>query len=211
MAKESRLWSYSAGKRGASRVRVYERTPGGPIQIEWTLNGKREQRSLQYEVGGKVFDKRDAMRLADRAARRLGQDHNRQMHQILFAVSPQRTIGELLTRMHAARGKKWSGTYAKDQERYRLFWCLHLGADCRLVTVSPAVVEDVVSRQLPKRRPGTRNHYRRYLVEAFKYAETKLKWLDPQHNLSGVDYEAPASEAPSYSRAEVPRLLAGAS
>lgn len=203
------LWSYRTGKRGASVVRVYERKAGGALQVEWYIEGQRYQRSLQYVTGAKVYEKRDAVRIAERMSRRLEQGHNHRVHEVLYGVSPQRTLGDLLARLHAAREKKWSGTYAKDQKRYRMFWVMKLGKDTRLVNVSPAVVEDVVSKNLSHRRPATRNHYRRYLVEAFAYAETKLKWLDPRHNLSAVDYEERDSQGHAYSRDEVPRLLAG--
>ena len=210
MAK-AKLWSFTAGRRGVNRVRVYERYAGSPIQVEWYLGGQRYQRSLEHETGYKIHDHRDAMRLADRLARRLEQSRNAKMRQHLFGTSPHRTMAQLLVRLHTDREDGWSAMYVSDQSRYRRFWLDKLGEGTVLATVSAAMVESVARREAKAREWSPRSHGAalRYIVDAFYYAERKLKWLTPQHNLSAVSIPSPKSRGRSYSLVEVKKLLAG--
>lgn len=61
-------WSYYTGVRGESRVRVYERYPGGPLQVDAT--GLPRQ-ALQKAFGVPVVDKTIAVVFAHRLSDRL--------------------------------------------------------------------------------------------------------------------------------------------
>jgi hypothetical protein len=208
-AAVGKLWSYITGKKGTSRVRVYERYDDSPLHVEWYLDGQRYQRSLKTETGQTIRDKRDAKRIADEMADALERSHRSAARRRLWGVAPGKTVGQLLNAMHEARAHKWSDTYTRDQDRFRRFWTEKLGADTPIVEVSEPLVERALWDELDERRPATRNRYRRYIVDAFGYAQRKLKWIEERHNLSAVDFEDPKSRKLDYSQDEVTRLLEG--
>ena len=69
------LWSYTTGKKRVNRVRVYERRPESPLNIEWWANGRRHQRSLTTVVGLTVMDKNKAVMFANYFAERMVNGH----------------------------------------------------------------------------------------------------------------------------------------
>lgn len=202
-------WSFICGKRGASRVRVYERWPGSPLQIEWTLHGRRYQRSLKYETGHTIHSKDDAIAIAKRTSDRLEQAHVQQYRAAQFGPSPARTLAELLTRLHADRAGEWSHDHARHQEQYRKLWLQRIGKAARLVAISPAMVETVAKKEAKDRGWSSRSHqaFLRYLVDAFQYAERKLKWIEPRNNLSAVEIPEAKSKGKPYSLDEMRALL----
>jgi len=201
------LWSLSVGEVGASRVRIYERRAGGPIQIEWSLDKQRHQRSLRYHTGLRVYDRRDATRIAETMSRKLATGHRERIVEAMTGTPQSRGVGELLEKLHSARESTWKETYLRDQVRFRKFWLDELGVDTALTKVTAAVVEDIVARNLSKRAAATRNRYKRYIVDAFTFGQLKLKWITEHYNLSAVDFEDPKSKGVSYTRAEMQALL----
>lgn len=202
-----KLWSHITGKKGTSRVRVYERYADSPLHVEWYLGGQRYQRSLKTETGETIRDKRDAMRIAEAMADALEKNYRSSVRQKLWGVAPGKTVGQLLGAMHKARGPRWSESHRKGQDRFRKFWADKLGADTPLTQVTEPMIESALGEALSDRRPGTRNRYRRYIVDAFTYAQKKLKWIEERHNLSSVDFEDPQSKGRAYTEEEVGRLL----
>lgn len=203
------LWSFICGKRGASRVRVYERWPGSPLQIEWYLHGRRFQRSLKYETGATIYDKDDAVRIAKRTSDRLERLHVEQYRASEFTPTQRRNLGQLLGRLHDDKQDEWSKGHASDQERYAKLWAKRLGKTAPLTSITPAMVEQVAKAEAAERKwsPRSRQAFLRYIVDAFSYAETKLKWIDAKHNLAGVTIPAAKSKGKAYTPDEVRKLL----
>lgn len=203
------LWRYITGNRGVSRVRVYERRPDAPLQIEWYENGRRRQRSLRSFTGKVIRDTKIATRIADEFSDQLEQDYNRGVRRHLWGIGEPKSLGKLLERLHDDRGSRWSKSHERDQDRYREWWEMKLGTDVVLTDVNDAMVETVVRREGKDREwsPRTEGAYLRYIVDAFYYAERKLKWIEPRHNLSSVDIPAPRPKGKPYSKAEVGKLL----
>lgn len=203
------LWSFIVGDKGVSRVRVYERYPGSPLQIEWYLHGRRYQRSLKYETGAIIRDKDDAIRIAKRTSDKLEQTHNQAYRSAQFAPTPARTLAELLTRLHDDRKGDWSKDHARHQERYRKLWLQKIGKDARLVTITPALVATVAKKQTKARKWSARSQqaFLRYLLDAFSYAEHMLKWIEPRNNLSAVTMPWVHSKGKAYSPDEMAALL----
>ena len=69
-----KLWSYSTGKRGENKVRVYERYKGSRLYIEWYADGQRWQRSLKIFTGRPVTHKGDAIAIAHQLAEQITED-----------------------------------------------------------------------------------------------------------------------------------------
>ena len=181
-------------------MRVYERSVSPVLYIEWHWRGRRVQRSLKTETGHPVTDKQLAKDIAHEVARKLKADHNQAARLRVLGVTGQRTLGELLTRLHAVRS--WRD--AAGQERFRRFWLEELGKDTPIAEVSPAMVEAAGD---PAWSARTLRHYRSYLVAAYNFAEHKLKWIGPAENLSAVDMPSVRSKARAYTLAEVRKLL----
>lgn len=206
-----KLWSYNTGTRGVSAVRVYERRPNGPLQVEWYRDGQRFQRSLRTVTGEVVLDRRLARAIADRMSAALERGHAKRMNEVLFGVNPNRTLGQLFGQLHAQREKRWSKSYTRDQKRYRNWWLDKLGGTIRLVEVTAGMVEAVVGQEAKASgwSERTQGAYLRYIIDAFYYAERKLKWIEQRHNLSNVDIPTPTRRALSYGKPEIPKLLRG--
>lgn len=180
-------------------MRVYERSVSPVLYVEWHYLGERHQRSLKTHTGHPVTDRKLAKRIAEEMAQRLKQDHNRAASRAVFGETGTRTLGELLARLHA--GRTWKD--AKGPERFRRFWLDALGEDTPLSEVTPAVVEAVRGEWTP----ATLRHYRSYIVGAFYFAETKLKWIDARGNLSAVDMPRRTGRGNAYTLDEVKKLL----
>lgn len=209
LARPKRLWRYTTGIKGVSRVSVYERRDGASLYIEWWDTDGRHQESLRSFTGQPVTDRDLAMEIADDVAVAQERKRNAIASGVWRGYSPQRTVGELLDSMHAERGPGWSDTYTKDQDRFRAFWTGRLGAGAKLVSVTPMLVERAV-RVVGEDRgwsARTRQSYLRYIVDAFAFAQTKLKWLNESQNLSAVTIPKPRGRAGSYTLVECRRLM----
>lgn len=63
----AKCWSYNAGEKGKSWVRVYEKQPGGTIYLEWREDGKRKRLCLKHR------DRAEAVAAAEKLAERFGE------------------------------------------------------------------------------------------------------------------------------------------
>ncbi|GMV07405.1 MAG: hypothetical protein AMXMBFR53_36800 [Gemmatimonadota bacterium] len=205
----AKYWSYSTGRKGISRVRVYERSVSPVLYIEWTWEGERIQRALQDVAKHPVTDKKLAMQIAQDASRRLERDHNRAAHAAVFgAPSPDKTVAELLTELHKIRGKRWSRQHARDQESKRRWWTGKAGK-LLVAGVTEAMVEALTADEAERRGWGAASlaRYRRYMAEAMTFAVDKLKWLPPHHKLTALDIPKATGKSRAYSMDEIRRLL----
>ena len=204
-----RYWRYSVGTKGVNRVTVYERATGATIYVEWLDGLGRHQKALRTVVGHPVTDRALATRIAKRMSEEQEAARNRDAAEAVFGFTPDRTLEELLERLQEDRGRTWSATYTKDQDRFRRFWLSKLGRDTQLGRISPALVERVVRDEGDRRDWSSRTQqaHLRYIVDASYYAQRKLKWIGELHNLSAVDIPAPKSESKAYSQAEIVKLL----
>lgn len=203
-------WRYSVGRKGVSRVTVFERHDASSIFVEWWDDDGRHKQALSTVTGHPITDRELAKKAADRMSRAQERKRNQQGAELLGLPS-ERSLKELLDTLHRNRGDEWSESYTRDQKRYREFWLDKLG-NARLMRVSAAVVERVVSQEAKKKgergwSPRTRGAVLRYLVDAFYYAERKLKWIEPRHNLSAVSIPAAKSKSEAYTLEEARRLV----
>lgn len=203
-------WSYSCGRKGVSRVRVYERSVSPSIYVEWMWQGQRRQRSLKSTTGHPVTDRRLAMQIAHEMSRNLERDHNRAARAAIFGQpGKDHTLAELLEKMHRIRGKMWSQQHARDQETKRRYWLDKLGNDTPLSAVTEGIVEAVTSDTAEDRDWSARSlqRHRLYIQEAYKFACEKLKWIEPRQMLTALDIPKANSTSKPYTLAEVRKLL----
>ena len=211
MAKRP-TWRFSCGIKGVNRVCVYERVGRPCLNIEWwDGDGQRMQRSLTYYTGLAVPNTNEGREFAMMAAERYASDREQLRYSELadaYGSGVLRSVGELLHRLHEDRGDRWSDVYARDQRRHRRFWESHLGA-IRINRVTAAVVEKIGDDAAKAKgwSPRTHGAVLRYFVDAFYYAERKLKWIDSRDNLSAVEIPKPRSTAKAYTLEEVKALL----
>lgn len=228
MAKEEKLWRFTAGRRGISLVTVYERYEGSRIYVEWwTRSGhklQRHQRSLRTPMGEPVLDKKLAQAIAVQMSEDAEAEHKQRGYRSVYG--PQHTeagtkfltLGDLLQRLHDDKEDGWSAAYTRDQQRYRTFWLEALGEDIRIHDVTPAMVEQVVKDEVARRK-ASKNGARqwslrqqqavlRYIVDAYSYGQHSLKWLTEANNLSAVKVPKPtARHAPAFTVEEMRVLL----
>lgn len=207
--KRRKFWRHSEGVKGVNRITVYEREAGASLYLEWRDDLGRHQQVLKTVVGHPVTDKALAVELCKHLAEKQEQRRNASAAELIFGGKKPRSLGDLLERLHADKGAKWSEKHRKEQDRFRAFWTAKLGADAKLTRVPPALVERIVREagELRKWSPRTRQARLRYIVDAFSYAQHKLKWITERHNLSAVEIPQPESRGASYTRDEVTRLL----
>ena len=205
-------WRHTVGTKGINRVTVYERRDRSCLYIEWwDRAGRRNQRVVEYVSGLPVPNTSEGREYAVLAAEALSKEREQMIYAGLanvYGVTPPRTVNELLARLEADRGETWSEAYQRDQTRFRTFWEAKLGA-FSLTTVNAAVVNRIAkdAARRGKWRPRTHGSYLRYIVDAFGYAEKKLKWIDARDNLSAVDIPAPNSKGEEYTLEEIRKLL----
>lgn len=202
-------WSYSCGRKGVSRVRVYERSVSAVLYVEWYWEGKRRQTSLATLAKHPVTDRHLAMQIAHKMSRALEQDHNRAAHAAVFGgPSVDKRLAELLAQVHKIRGRSWSQSHARTQETLRRYWLDRLG-DVPLESITEAAVESITAEDAEREEwsPRTIGRYRQYLAECLTFAALKLKWLDPKHRLTALDIPKAPGESRPYSMAEVRALL----
>lgn len=199
------LWSYPCGEKSVNRVRVYERSVSPVLYVEWYFRGKRYQKALRYE-GYAVTDKRLAMQIAHKMAAELKADRNRAARRIVFGPpTTEKTLLELAQAFHMAKEADWSPKQIKTQRRFRDFWLEQLGEHSILTEINPAEVQHV-GRKI-EASAETRKKYLRWIKQAYRYAERKLRWVDAGHDMRNVDLPKVRSESRSYTLEEVRGLL----
>lgn len=116
------LWSYSCGRKGVSRVRVYERSNARGLYVEWYYDAERFQRSLKTVAGHPVTDRKLAMDIAHDMSAKLEQDANRAARHAVFGYQSGKSLASLFDALHTVRSPTWSKSHAKDQERFKRYW-----------------------------------------------------------------------------------------
>lgn len=212
----SNTWSYSAGKRGLNRVRVYERSPGSPLWIKWSNDHNQpERRSLRVVADRPIYDREVAVMIADRAALRIKESTTvgRDLRELL-GLEERHTLEELFTEywdVHTSEkeGEGWSDKYETDQARHRDFWYEKLGRDRYLRDVTPAEVEKAVKKTAEERdwEEETKRKYLVFLKSAFNWAESHLKWISGQETLTQIELPDPDPDQPDYEPKELFQIL----
>ncbi|MCH7533337.1 MAG: zinc ribbon domain-containing protein [Gemmatimonadetes bacterium] len=184
------LWRRSFGRKGYNRVTVYERDPGGPLQLlYWDRDGARRE-SLTNLDGVPIFDRADAELIARRISDGIEQARRSKATTLnqLVGTPERHTVGELFAQLHTDRADEWSKKWARDQRRYRQFWETTLRRRTDITEVTPALVARIVVREARAKRwsQKTQNHYLNSAVETWGYAVVHLKWLAPKHGLEAV-------------------------
>lgn len=211
-----RTWRYTVGDKGVSRVTVFERADATSIYIEWWDNqdaqgnkvphAVRHKQALSNTLGEPVTDREIAKKLAKLASEGQARHRNQRAAQLLGLPSDH-TLGELLAWRHAELAPSWTSKYTKDRERQKAFWLVKLGKDLPLVGLNAAMVERVVNEARGGRGARWVENVLQYLVDSYKYAEEKLKWIEARHNLSAVKVPRPKGTSRAYALSEARALL----
>lgn len=202
-------WRFSVGRRGVSRVTVFERPKGASIYVEWFDDDGRHRKALKSEIGHPVTDRELAMTIARRMSEAQERKRNLQAAEALGIPQPH-TLKDLLDRRHADLEDTWTEKYRKDRARRKAFWLRHLGGDLQLTRAAgmAGTIERIVRREGADKSDRWRHDVLRYLVDSFIYAERKLKWIEPRHNLSAVDLPKPKGRSHAYTLVEACSLVA---
>lgn len=202
-------WSYSTGSRGVSRVRVYERYPGGPIQVEFT-GGKRQTLANLEDVP--ITDRALATQIANRLSERLANAARGSVARQVLGIPQGRTLRELLDRYHRDTESEWGEEHARTQRHLKAWWLERLGGQTDIRKITEASVEAEIRRAVDARdwSPRTRQKYLRYIMAAYRFARRKLKWIREGEDLTAVDVPRPSRGGPSYSHPEMLKLLEAA-
>lgn len=200
------LWSYSTGRRGQSRVRVYERVPGGPIQVEFS-GGDRQTLTNMQELP--VTDRELAKKIADALSRRLEAGSARKVAREVLGLEEARTLSELLKSYHEDMTPEWGESHRVGQERLQKWWLSRLGAKATLHTLTEGDVERAIRLDVGAKgwSARTRQKYLRYIMAAFAYGHRKLKWIVEGNQLTGIALPRPSRGGPAYTHGEMIRLL----
>ena len=196
---------FSVGHKGVSRCTVFKRPDATSIYLEWWDDAGRHKAALSKIVGHPVTD----WEVAKEVARRFSAAQERRRNQdasIVLGLPINRSLQDLLEQRHADLGPRWSTKYAKSRELRRAFWLDKLG-DIQLTGVNAAVVERIAREAQGTKSDRWRQDVLRYLVDSFIYAEKKLKWIEPRHNLSAVDVPAAKGRSVAYTLEEARKLL----
>jgi len=208
------LWRYSVGHKGVSRVTVFERPDSSCLYVEWWDDDGRHKQALKTVLGHPITDRGLAQQVADTMSRAQERKRNQQAAEMI-GLPTTRHLGELLKALHESREGRWSESYTRDQNRYRQFWTEKLG-DIALTRVNAAGVERIVREEAKRRTkakgqrewsPRTEGAVLRYLVDAFSFAERKLKWIEPRNNLSAVTIPKGLGNSEAYTLSEAQALL----
>lgn len=197
---------YSFGHRGISRVTVYTRPDASGWSIEWWDDDGRHRKALTSVLGRPVTDPEVAKEAGRRLSAAQERKRNQQMAQAL-GMPATHTLGELLKHRHEDLRDTWTPKYAKGQERRRKWWLEKLGADLDIRQCNAAVVERIAREAQGKRSDRWRQDILRYLVDSFRYAELKLKWIEARHNLSAVKIPSAKGKSHPYSIEEAQKLI----
>lgn len=198
-------WRFSVGNKGCSRITVFERPDATSIFIEWWDDDGRHRQALSTAAGAPLTDREKAKKLAkDMAARQ--ERHRNQTAATILGLPSDHTLKDLLERRHADLADTWSAKYKKSREIRKRFWLKHLKPTMPLVRgASMAGTIEKTARAVQQRK-GYSDRWRqdvlRYLVDSFIYAEKKLKWIEPRHNLSAVDIPRAKGRGKAYTEEE---------
>jgi hypothetical protein len=200
-------WRFRIGRKGVSRVTVFERPDATSIFVEWWDDEGRHRAALSSVVGHPITSREMAEDIARRMSAAQERRRNQQAAELL-GIPTARTLTELLDRRHADLEPTWSPKYAKSRTLRKTFWLDKLG-DARLTHVRPAVVERIAREARDKDGLSDRwlQDVLRYLVDSFIYGEKKLKWIEPRHNLSAVTIPKARGRGVSYTLAEARKLV----
>lgn len=197
-------WRRSFGRKGVNRVTVYERPDGSSIYIEWWDDNGRNREVLRRSIGTPLTDRDKAVELAKMAAVEQEKKRNAKAAELIGLPVP-RSVSELLAELHETRAPDWSERYAKEQERYRAFWEDRIGST--VVTNVRGALAERIARKHYSDKVSARRHALRYLIDAFNFAEKKLKWIEPRFNLSDVDLPKAENVSRAYRLDEARKLL----
>jgi hypothetical protein len=209
------LWSYIAGERGVSRVRVYERRPGSPLWVEWHDKAGLHQKTLSTAAGSPIRDRKLARQLADKMALSQRVKRERQILHTLLGIRPERTFRELVEIYHERRSSEWSSGRRRAQECARRFWLCALGERALLSEITADRARHEVQAEA-RRRQGiqwsgkTQARHYHYLTKLMRYAAVQLRWISNDEMLSGLNVSKPKGKLPSYSKEEITRILQAA-
>lgn len=208
---KEKTWSYSVGKRGRNRVRVYEARPGGALMVQYTTrDGQmiREALSAWTAEGSPVHARDVAKNIATSISLRLAEATDSDQLRGFMGRSKRRTLGQLLSTYHDARGPKWSQKHRNEQEEWRRLFTNALGEARQIDTVTPGAVETVVREEMSLASPSRRSKALKYMVATFRYARRTLKWLVESDDLSAVSLPAvEAGVGQAFTDAELNRLI----
>lgn len=159
-------------------------------------------------VGHPVTDWELAKEIARRMSAAQERKRNLQAAEALGITKTTHTLADLFERRHADLSPDWSGKYAKSRERRRTFWLDKLGP-IALSKVNAALVEKIARDAQTERRLSDRwrQDVLRYMVDSYAYAEKKLKWIEPRHNLSAVTIPKAHGKSKAYTLTEAKKLL----
>ena len=207
MAKtKSKLWSYNAGKKGVSWVRVFERRHSTvSLYAEWFWQGKRVTRALRSVVGHPVTDRRLAMQIADRMANELERKQNDEVFRKL-EVNAGEDIPRLAKTMadyHEAKAKIWSDHHRAAMERRRDFWLKQFGPEVPLPHITPAMVESADMSG----SGSTQRKTLMYMRGLYTWAIKKARVLPLSYDLSGIEMPGVTKGGLSYTIHEIRELL----
>lgn len=210
-------WRYSVGEKGVNRVTVWEnpQTQVDNLYVTWwDENRKRHREVLEDEDGNSITDRNLAKMIAETMSQkqrvRRGAP-SAAIREVLGLPNPH-TLGELYEALFAARKGRWGKKHKAGQERMKKFWLEKLGKDTRLTRVTAAEVERHVNEAASERgwAATTKHHYLRHLKDTFIFAEKKLNWIAPEHNLSEVDLPQINPHGDAYTDEEIARLIVAA-
>lgn len=206
---KEKLWSYSVGKRGRDRVRVYEPRPGGALMIAYrTPEGGLQREALSQWAETPVYCRDTAERIATRISSRLADARDDDQLRGFLGLSKRRTLKELLDSYHEAKEEGWSEAHRNDQRRWRQTFLEFLGEDRQIHQITPAEVESVVVEELGDLSPSRRKKALQYMSAVYRFAQRKLKWLSEEDNLSAISFpRVEANVGVAYSRSELDRLI----
>jgi hypothetical protein len=200
-------WRFSVGRKGVSRITVFERPDASSLFVEWWADDGRHKQALSNAIGEPVTDKGLAMDIAREMSARQERKRNQNAAELL-GIPTERTLTDLLETLHENRGPTWSENHTRGQGSMRKFWLDKLG-DVRLTRVTAAVVERIVQEtgKAKSWSVRTRGAHLRYIIDAFYYAERKLKWIEPRHNLSAVEMPRAKVSPEAYTLDEAKKLV----
>lgn len=126
-----------------------------------------------------------------------------------LGIPRPRTLKDLLDRRHDDLSDTWSKKYRKSRDLRRNFWLKHLGSDLLITRAASmaGAIERIARDQQGKKSDRWRQDHLRYLVDSFIYAERKLKWIEPRHNLSAVDIPRAKSKSHAYTLDEARKVV----
>ena len=200
-------WRFRVGRKGVSRVTVFERHDATSIFVEWWDDDGRHRAALSEVVGHPVTDQGIAEEIARRMSSAQERRRNQQAAEML-GIPTARTLEDLLDQRHKDLTPTWSAKYAKSRRLRKKFWLDKLG-DVRLTRVTAATVERIAREAQAEKELSDRwrQDVLRYLVDSFIYAEKKLKWIEPRHNLSAVTIPKAKGRRTAYTLADVKKLI----